>query len=162
MQEGSAVPTSKAARVKWTVAFVIWLCIIWGHSLMAGDLSSFESSRFVFLVRPFFELFGCNDEVLMTFVIRKTAHFSEYAILAVIAMAVFTSWFGNSRKVVLLTILVLIAVPCVDEFIQLHVPDRAGAVADVLLDICGGLFGLAIALLIARGQRRSRRGRLTE
>lgn len=154
MQKLSAVPTSNAARVKWTIAFAIWLCVIWGHSLMAGDLSSFESSRFVFLVRPFFELFGCHDEMIMTFFIRKTAHFSEYAILAIIATAMFTSWFGNPHKVLPITILVLIVVPCIDEFIQLHVPNRAGAVADVLLDICGGMFGLAIALLIAHGQRK--------
>ena len=149
MKERGETPALQQRR--WaTAAFCVWLCVVWGHSLMAGEMSSFESSRFVFLVRPFFALFGNNDEALMTFVIRKTAHFSEYAILAALACNMAVAWFGESRRAWLLTIAIWLAAPCVDECIQLFVPDRAGMMTDVLLDMSGGLFGLALFFMVRK------------
>lgn len=137
----------------WTLAFVLWLCVVWGHSLMGGEISSFESSRFLFLVRPLFNLFGNNDEVLMTFVIRKTAHFSEYAILVALARRMSFTWSNRLAVQLALTLVVLVCAPCIDESIQLLVPGRAGQVRDVFIDMSGGLFGL-LAFEVVRHIRR--------
>ena len=52
----------------------------WGHSLMPGDLSEEESSRALELLRPFLEiLFGKGN--VTDHLVRKLAHFSEYALL---------------------------------------------------------------------------------
>lgn len=141
MHAGELAPEMRRMR---TVLFVVWLCVIWGHSLMPGDLSSAESSRFVFLLKPLFNLFGNNDEQLMTLVIRKGAHFSEYVVLAVLACRMFAAYGREGRSLWLACAAVCMLVPCVDECIQLQVPERAGMVQDVLIDMAGGTTGLLL------------------
>lgn len=146
--------SANKSRTRWTIAFAIWLCVVWGHSLMSGDLSSFESSRFVFLLRPIFALFGNSDERLMTLVIRKGAHLSEYTVLLVIGFRMARAWFGASRRAWALVAAIWVVTPCVDETIQRFTPGRAGVFTDVLIDMSGGLLGILIACLYARAQRR--------
>lgn len=136
------------SRRRWTLAFVAWLALCWGHSLMSGDISSFESSRFVFLVRPFFELIGITSEQTMTFFVRKGAHFTEYAILAVLLRGLAHAWLGKGWRAWAVTLLGVILIPICDEFIQTFVPGRSGQFRDVLIDISGGLTGLLLATII--------------
>ena len=115
---------------------------------MAGDVSSAESSHFVFLVRPFFNLFGNNDEMLMTLVIRKTAHFLEYAVLMALGKKMVDVWFSGAVASWPLLGVIWVLAPCVDEAIQLMTPGRSGQLADVLIDMSGGVFGLAVYLIV--------------
>ena len=146
----------RARRLR-TAAFVVWLCIVWGHSLMSGDVSSAESSRFVFLVRPLFELFGCHDEAIMTFAIRKCAHFSEYAILAALGLRMAQAWCATDRGAWLVAGSIWMLVPVLDEMLQTIVPGRSGNPRDVLIDMAGGAFGM---LVVSGWERMSRRRRL--
>lgn len=117
----------------WGAALLLWVGFVWGHSLVGGAASSAESGRVVALLRPLFEATGVTDLDLMTFVVRKCAHFSEYAVLGGIARTFWTrvscelgSRASSSRHRALLAGLVLTAlVPCLDETIQLFVPGRA-------------------------------------
>ena len=145
-----------ASRRRWTIAFVAWLALCWGHSLMSGDMSSFESSRFVFLVRPFFELVGITSEKTMTFFVRKGAHFTEYAILAALLRSLAHAWLGRGRRAVAAMLLGVTLIPLADEFIQTFVPGRSGQFRDVLIDISGAVTGLIVATVVSR--LRDRRG----
>lgn len=147
---------SGIVRERWlsTAAFVVWLCVVWGHSLMSGDVSSAESSRFVFLVRPLFELFGCHDEMIMTFAIRKCAHFSEYAILMGLGLRMAQSWCTTARGAWLVAGAIWAIVPMLDEMLQTIVPGRSGNPRDVLIDMAGGAFGM---LVVSSWERRGRR-----
>ena len=142
--------SQRRLRIIWTVLLVGWLCVIWGHSLMPADVSSNESSRFLFLVRPFFEAFGSSDEHLMTHVIRKTAHFLENIVLMLIATRFGCVWWGKSRKALVAMALIWVCVPVIDEVIQMLSPGRSPQVSDVFLDMCGGAVGVIIALLVMR------------
>lgn len=137
----------------WTFAFVLWLCIVWGHSLMTGDVSSAESDQLV----PLFSIFGETDELFVTFVIRKTAHFLEYAVLAALGRRMSIAWFGLSRVSWLVTGAIWAIIPCMDETIQLSVPGRTGKISDVFLDMVGGLVGLAV-FEFARRKREQKGG----
>ena len=149
---------TKRRRIVWTVLFVLWLCFVWGHSLVPGDASTEESSRFVFLVRPFFELFGNHDEMLMTFVIRKLAHFSEYVVMMLLASGSVRCWMEGERTIKNALLAVWVAVPCIDEIIQLFVPGRDSRVHDVLIDMMGGAIGVLLYLWARkRAQRKPRR-----
>ncbi len=143
------------ARVIWTALFVMWLCFVWGHSLVPADASTEESSRFVFLVRPIFELFNNHDEELMTFVIRKIAHFSEYVVLMALALQCFRSWEIGRPKMMWALLVVWVCVPAIDETIQGFVPERDPRVMDVLIDMSGGMLGMAIShkLRITKGAK---------
>ena len=131
--------SARRSRIVWTSLLVAWLCVVWGHSLMPADLSSEESSRFVFLVRPLFEAFGCADEGLMTHAIRKAAHFSENVVLMLIATRFARVWQADKPAARAIMVAIWVCVPMVDEAIQSFSPGRSPQVTDVLLDMGGGL-----------------------
>lgn len=117
-----------------------------------------ESDRLVFSLQPVFNLFGNGDEMSMSFVVRKTAHFLEYAVLAMLGKEMTDAWLGDSRASWIAFAAIWILVPCADETIQLLVPGRTGQLRDVLIDMAGGLFGLLVLLLDRRRTPRGRRG----
>lgn len=143
-----------SSRKRWTAAFCIWVLVIWGHSLMPADLSSQESAGPAALLMPLLELFGVYDIHVASHIVRKTAHFCEYAVLMVLFANMVRSWRVRiDARLIALTCAVLLVVPSVDEFIQTFVPGRDGAPRDVVLDMCGGLFGLVLVWLHGRRKR---------
>ena len=149
-------PEQAKRRKWWTIAFLAWLALCWGHSLMSGDLSSFESSRFVFLLRPILSLFGVTSERTMTFIVRKGAHFTEYMILAVLMRGLVHAWFGEGWRPRAVMLLGIVAIPCLDEFIQTFVPGRSGQPRDVLIDISGAFTGLVLSHIVSTWLKRRR------
>jgi len=141
----------------WLLIYVAWMLVCWGHSMMPGELSSFESSRFVFLVRPFFLLAGITNERLMSHFVRKAAHFTEYAILGLLAKRVSDACFAERWKSNLMCAALVVGVPMADEFIQTFVPGRSGSIRDVLLDISGSVFSLTLSWIIRRVLQSRRR-----
>ena len=74
--------------------------------------------------------------------VRKLAHATEYAILALL-------WFGAlGSKLQAVEIAFLYA--CTDEFHQLFVPGRAGLFTDVLIDTSGAAVALLFVWLVCR------------
>ena len=145
--------TSTKQRVAWTVALVLWLCVVWGHSLVPADESLRESSRFVVLLQTLVGRYVSLDEHLATFIVRKTAHFSEYLALMVIASKWAQSWWDRERSR-LATIAVWVLVPIIDEIIQHFVPGRDMRLMDVCIDMAGGLVGMALVHGIASLRKR--------
>ena len=54
--------------------------------MVQGPASSSESGFVYELLMPVFDRFGIYERDVCTFVIRKTAHFSEYLVLGLIAV----------------------------------------------------------------------------
>ena len=74
--------------------------------------------------------------------VRKLAHATEYAILALL-------WFGAlGSKLQAVVIAFLYA--CTDEFHQLFVPGRAGLFTDVLIDTSGAAAAMLVVWLVYR------------
>lgn len=74
--------------------------------------------------------------------VRKLAHATEYAILALL-------WFGAfGSQIKSVEIAFLYA--CTDEFHQLFVPGRAGLLTDVLIDTSGAVVAMIIVWLVCR------------
>lgn len=127
----------------WLVLVGLWTLFIWSRSLYPGVDSRAQSGFVLGIVRPFFEAMGLSDTDTMTFIIRKTAHFLEYTILGfLLCMARMTG--KDSVPYVVYGV----AVPCIDETIQLFVPERSGQLTDVALDCAGVAFGWALATLV--------------
>ena len=139
---------SARRSVWWAAAFACWVAFVWGHSLIQGPQSSLESGMVVTLLRPLFEAVGVTDVDLMAFLVRKTAHFTEYAILGVLARGLFGSLHAERGVRPLPAGLLVALVPVVDERIQLFVPGRSGQVTDVLLDLSGVVVGALLAHLV--------------
>ncbi|WP_321971464.1 VanZ family protein [Paratractidigestivibacter sp.] len=143
---------------RWGVFLALWCCFIWGHSLIQGPQSSSESGFVYSLLRPLFDSLGLADGDICTFIIRKTAHFSEYAILGAGVLNFAKSLYREGRATAgaLLRILFAFAlVPVADETLQLFVPGRSGAVRDVCIDLTGYATGMIIATVVVKLRRKA-------
>lgn len=110
-----------------------------------GNDSSNQSNFIAEIILKFIDI----DVETLTFLIRKAAHMSEYAILLLLI------YYGLSNTITykynLLTSLATTFIyACSDEFHQLFIPGRSGQFKDVLIDTSGGLVMLLIIYLWQR------------
>ena len=86
------------------------------------------------------------------FLVRKSAHFTEYAILSAL-------WFRAIRvhlnrlwqmRWALLGLVVSLSVAVLDEWHQSFVPSRTSSAHDVLLDFCGACFAQLVIWYVLR------------
>ncbi len=141
----------------WGALLALWVCFIWGHSMVHGPASSSESGFVYELLRPAFNYFGLYEPDACTFVIRKSAHFSEYLVLGVIAVNFARALMRQGASAPSLQAAILGAcalVPVLDETLQLFVPGRSGSPRDVAIDLCGLAVGACLATVVARYRRK--------
>ena len=120
------------------VLLTVNLIFIWGNSLLPGELSGALSQWLKELLH-----FGGDDPSAGHGLLRKLAHFAEFACLGACL-----SWlFGMLRKNPWLPLVFGFLAACLDETIQIFVPDRGPAIRDVLIDTAGVCLGLAALLL---------------
>ena len=93
---------------------------------------------------------------VVSIIVRKGAHVTEYLILCVSFLISFrVSGIWKKRKI-LLSFLLTFCYACTDEFHQLFVPGRAGMFRDVLIDSSGALLlTVIVAGLEYRKKRKS-------
>ncbi len=90
-------------------------------------------------------------------VVRKAAHFTEYAILGALLRLCLESWFGRKKWVFPSAWAAGTLYAVTDELHQLMIIGRSGQWTDVLLDSAGVLTGVLIASLIRRAATGGRR-----
>ena len=141
----------------WRYApLIAWMVLIFIAS--TGELSARNTSL---IVRPILLwLFPDISEARISvvhFCVRKAAHFTEYAILALLAARAFTtSSRERLRNMFFYVTLLLVALYAFsDEFHQSFVATRTGSIYDSLLDIAGGLTAL-IAYAVWRRKKQSK------
>ncbi len=127
---------------------VAWMVVIW---LFSAQPNSAEVTR---------GLFGESN-----FLVRKLAHFTEYAVLSVLGLASFSSHGANppnsllqkigGRRAMQSAIILAISFAISDEIHQAFVPGRSAAIQDVLVDSAGAITAM---LMVSWWQRRSSHG----
>ena len=136
------------------LALVLWCVVIFMFSANDSDKSSRQSNAVfnavVEFVNPMYDSLDPEAQLeykdTATFVIRKLAHFSEYALLGILA-------FINLWRVKRLGYRSLFAAlfSCVyaasDEIHQLFVPGRACQFTDVLIDTSGAAAGILLVFI---------------
>jgi VanZ family protein len=97
------------------------------------------------------------------FVVRKIAHFVEYALLALLAARAFrgSSKSFLSRRWLAAALAFVVSVALLDELNQSFNPSRTGTIKDSLLDSVGGIAALAV-LGYLRARRARSRNRLLQ
>lgn len=88
--------------------------------------------------------------------LRKAAHFSEYACMGILLYVLWSQWIKKGRRLYALIVLWVFCSAGLDEFHQLFVPGRCGSFADVLLDTCGGAFGILMCAVTGKVRERIR------
>lgn len=145
-----------------TVRLILWallialLVIIFLFSAQKGKVSGDTSGRIaravLRIIRPDYENLPQAEKTKLldktNLIVRKCAHFTEYAVLAFVLylllrtyplkMRVLLAWLGATMYAV------------TDEVHQLFVGERAGSMKDVLLDSCGAAAGVALAYLLVK------------
>jgi VanZ family protein len=119
-------------------------------------MSTSESDSAVALLAPLLNALGITDSGVATHIVRKTAHFSEYALLGFLNLGMMQAWAKDTAWAYRLAAIPWLMAPCIDETIQLFVPGRDGRFTDVLIDLSGGLLGILIMHLLLRRFRASR------
>ena len=147
---------------------VIIMIFIFVQSALPSDLSQQESGVIV----SFLSNFLWTDSELLSFVVRKCAHFAEYTLLGWSLALTVADYLerlrgaqpGGSNRAkpgdlrgaqLMAPWLIGTAYAVTDEIHQYFVPGRSCEVRDVVIDSCGVLVG---ALIVAKLARRAPKG----
>jgi VanZ family protein len=86
------------------------------------------------------------------FIIRKTGHFTEYGILALLLFRAFRSRAATSWKQswAIYSLLIIVIYAFSDEYHQTFTESRVGSIYDSLTDIAGGFTALFLLWLVRR------------
>lgn len=132
---------SRKRRIVFTVLAVLWIVVIWGHSMMPASMSKQESRGLLSILIGYFPF-------LTDHLIRKAAHFTEYAVLGALLFGAAGGWRSPAFPP-LVGILTAVA----DETIQIFSEGRSGQISDVWLDFAGFLVLWGILYLIAKRKK---------
>ena len=138
---------------------IIWMAFIFFAS--TSEFSASKTSRFIrpLLLWLFPNITDAKIALVHTLT-RKAAHFTEYAVLGLLAARAFSvsshQWIQRAWFQVATVLIVVYALT--DEYHQTFVPSRTGSIYDSGIDIAGGLVAL-IAFALWR-RRRNKAGAL--
>lgn len=129
---------------------IVWMAVIFYFSNQTASVSD-EKSRFVIQL---FQLLGLDLNSVLgdmaNFMVRKTAHFTEYMILFFLMFGFASEYEKCSlKKTIIVSIAVVFLYACTDELHQLFISGRAARFADVLIDSSGGCLGALISYFLA-------------
>lgn len=149
--------TSRAtrSRILRYAPLLLWMVFISFAS--TSGFSAANTSRFI---RPLllwlFPQVSEEKIALIHFLVRKAAHFSEYAVLGFLTARAFINssqrllqvhWFKAGA-------ILIISYALLDEFHQGFVSSRTASIYDSFIDIAGGLFALICFALFNRRKRK--------
>jgi len=153
----------KIKKILAPILLLAWMGLIFYMSSQQGGESSSFSNRIVSKLFSLFPFLGdphdAEAEIFLTFslIVRKTAHFTEYLILAVLAFFFISSYYVNMGAYVFSWIFAT-AYAITDEVHQSFVAGRVSAALDVFVDSAGALFGVYLCYLVMRIRRKQKRG----
>ena len=116
---------------------LLWMLLIFIMSSFDATESTNQSN---FIVNIITNIFKIENIELLSFIIRKLAHFTEYLILGFLTINMLNK--NDISKKYLLSILICIIYATSDEIHQLFVPGRACQLRDILIDSVGSITGV--------------------
>lgn len=131
----------------WIGATVLWLGFIWGNSLQPASVSSQQSGAVLGGLSAFLEALHLPD-VLTMHLVRKLAHMTEYAVLALLTTGICTHWRGSHPARYWNSLSLCLAAAVIDETIQLFVEGRSGQISDLWVDLGGAVAGSVAAAVL--------------
>ncbi len=142
---------------------LIWMAVIFFFSAQKGTDSAEISHSVAYRIAEWgdslFQQGKTEKELVqqaenMQFFIRKGAHMSEYAVLAVLFLMHLCCYEKRPKNLLLWTWLFCTMFAATDEIHQLFIPGRAGQFQDVCIDSGGSLIGAGIFILFHKKRKR--------
>lgn len=134
----------KRTQVIFIVITILWIGVIWGHSLQPAVTSDKESLGILALIQPYIPFEITNH------LVRKTAHFTEYFILGALYMQCLLPKIIKKWSNVGYAIILSFFTSFIDETIQLFVEGRSGQISDVWLDFSGSILAIIFTCVIIK------------
>jgi VanZ family protein len=152
MTSNEGIETQTAWLRLWRYGpLMLWMAFISFAS--TSEFSAINTSRIIApLLVWLFPGISSERLNLIHFFIRKTAHFSEYAVLGLLTARAFVTsthtflrhyWFQTG-------VLLIASYALLDEYHQSFVPSRTASIYDSLIDMAGGLAALAACAIWRR------------
>lgn len=107
---------------------------------MSSFNSTESSNQSNFIVNIIANIFNINNISILSLIVRKLAHFTEYFILGLL---VYNLIYSNQKKACF-AIIICVLYAISDEIHQLFVPGRSCQVLDVIIDSSGSLLGIIL------------------
>ena len=149
--------TIKIHRLILPTLLIFQMCFIFIMSSFGHNSSDAQSNLFVdFIAQNFPHVrHGLENDLIslstLIFLVRKTAHFTEYAILgSLFFLNLRNTPLGLIKHPLATSILFSFLYACTDEIHQIFVPGRSAQFRDVLIDTLGASFGAIITYLIIK------------
>jgi VanZ family protein len=131
------------------ILVIIWILLIYYMSSQVARTSSGLSSLFVEPIRPYAPGF---TEVIITTLVRKSAHIFQYFVLGILVFNVLCEYKLSSKKLVGYSILFAGLYAITDEIHQAFVPGRSAELRDVFIDTIGASLGVLMFYGIVKFQ----------
>ncbi len=143
-------------RVLFFILLVLWMGVIFFFSAKPAENSTKMSLAvggvIGKLLIPEFEEWNEKEQDAFAekidFVVRKSAHACEYAVLGILFFINYQCRIRSIKRIAGMSILSVILYAVTDELHQLFVPGRSGQIADVILDSGGGVGGVVLSVLL--------------
>ena len=149
---------NKIKRIIFAILIILNCSLIFYFSNQVADDSSVQSSRVVDWVsevlpsiRNLEETEKDSVKAMLVPIVRKTAHFSIYAMLGIWTIN-FALTFGkiNMQQKIIYTILFCLFYAITDEIHQIFIEGRSCEIRDILIDTLGAATGTLIMLGIIK------------
>lgn len=136
-----------------------WMAVIFSFSAQVAEESSELSGSFAYeVVDATGKMLGKGWEISQVlsyaekieYLVRKLAHMTEYAILALLAYAFYVSMEVKGRKKYLASLATASLYAVTDEVHQLFVAGRSGSFRDVCIDTAGAALALLLVSFIGK------------
>ena len=124
----------KKKLISW-ILLLAWMAFIFYMSQQTGQVSSGQSGKIVLLLSKIGIEISKDNISNITFIIRKSAHFTEYFILYILLFNVIKHYI-HTKKIILYSIMGVIIYAVSDELHQYFVPERSSTIKDVFIDSC--------------------------
>ncbi len=149
----------RSAIISWIAVF-LWMAVIFALSAQPATESNRLSKGITEAVIDTIEKVVPIDDVkadAFNNILRKNAHFFAYLLLGGLVLnALRVSWSTAWANRVMVALLICALYAVSDEIHQIFVPGRGAQVKDVLIDISGAVFGVALSYGIWRIFRKER------
>lgn len=147
---------NRHGRLRRYLPLVLWMALIFFAS--TGEFSASNTGLLIQpLLRWLFPRISEERIAFAHFLVRKCGHFSEYAILGLLAVRAFitSAHSGMARHWFIAALLFVSVYAFSDEYHQSFIASRTASIYDSLIDIIGGLSALIVlALLLSRRRRK--------
>lgn len=119
--------------------------------MLSNEVANVSSGRSAMIVHTVSTSLHVNmSQVVMTFIVRKSAHITAYFILGILMFNVIKDFKLNAKHAVLVSVALSFLYAVTDEFHQLFVQGRSCELRDVMIDTVASVVGVCLYCLFCR------------